>query len=331
MNGIRGVRGTIPLALCAGLVAAIAVSNAMAQAAFPSRPLTIVVPSAPGDPGDVIARLLAPRLADKLGQPVVVEDRPGASMQIGSAYVVKSPPDGHTMLLALSGHTINSVAFKNLPYDTARDFAAVSLLARQPLVIAANASVKGANLREFLEAARSQPPGTLNFASPGTGSLSYLIVEEISRRAGLGMVHVAFKGGSPAVQAVLANQVHVTALVVSILNPHFRSGRMKPLAVTSSSRLRDLPEVPTVEESGFPGFDVTNWMGIFVPSATPPPAISRLNAAYVAALAEPDVRQKLVAVGFIVVGSTPQELEQFVRGETERWARFAREFNIRFE
>lgn len=319
------------LAAGLGLIAAAAASSAMAQAAFPTRPLSVIVPSAPGDPSDVIARLLAPKLSERLGQPFLVEYRPGASMQIGSAYVAKSPADGHTMLIALSGHTVNSVAFKKLPYDTLRDFSGVSLLARQPLVIAANASLKGANLREFIEAAKAQPPGSLNFASPGTGSLSYLIVEEISHRAGLGMVHVAFKGGSPAVQAVLANQVQVTALVVSILNPHFRSGKLKPLAVTSAHRLPELPEVPTVAESGFPGFDVSNWMGIFVPSATPASTISRLNAEFVAALADPDVRQKLVNAGFEVVGSTPQELDRFVRAETERWAKFAREFNIRFE
>ncbi len=328
---IEGRRMSAGLAAGLGLFTAVGASSAMAQPAFPSRALSVIVPSAPGDPSDVIARLLAPRLGERLGQPFLVENRPGASMQIGSAYVAKSPPDGHTMLVALSGHTINSVAFKRLPYDTMRDFSGVSLLARQPLVIAAHASVKGANLREFIEAARAQAPGSLNFASPGTGSLSYLIVEEISRRAGLGMVHVAFKGGSPAVQAVLANQVQVTALVVSILNPHFRSGRMKPLAVTSAHRLRELPEVPTVAESGFPGFDVSNWMGIFVPSATPAATIFRLNAEFVAALADADVRQKLVNSGFEVVGSTPQELDGFVRAETERWAKFAREFNIRFE
>ncbi len=291
----------------------------------------MVVPSAPGDPADVLVRLLAPKMAERLGQPVLVDNRPGASMQLGSAYVAKSPPDGHTMLVALSAHIVNQVAFKKLPYDTLRDFSAVSLLAQQPLVVAANASVKGANLREFIQAAKAQPPGTLNFASPGTGTLLYLVVEEINRRTGLGMVHIAFKGGGPVLQAALANEVQVVALFAGFLSPHFRSGKMKPLAVSSSRRLRDLPEVPTVAESGFPGFDASNWVGIFVPAATPPPTISRLNAEFARGLADAEVREKVLAAGFEVIASTAQELDQFVRVETERWTKFAREFSIQFE
>ena len=311
-----------------GLLASAGFSTAEAQA-FPSRPLSLVVPSAPGDPADSMARLLAPKMAERLGQPVLIENRQGASMQIGSAYVAKSPPDGHTMLVALSAHVVNQVAFKNLPYDTLRDFSAVSLLARQPLCIAANASVKGANLREFIQAAKAQPPGTLNFGSIGTGTLLYLVVEEINRRSDLGMVHVAFKGGGPVLQAVLANEIQVVALFPGFVSPHFRSGKLKPLAVTSSQRLRDLRDVPTVAESGFPGFEANNWVGVFVPSATPGAVVSRLNAELTTALN--DVRDKVVAAGFEVVASTPQELDRFVRAETEHWANFAREFNMQFE
>jgi len=303
---------------------------AQAQPAFPSRPVSLVLPSAPGDPTDLIARVLQPKMSERLGQPFVVENRPGGSAVIASNAVAKAQPDGHTLLLALSAHSINPIAVKELPYDTFRDFAPVTLLARFALIVGANAAVKGSNLREFLDAAKARP-GDLNFASPGAGTLSFLVGEEISRRSGLNAVHLAFKGGAPAIQAMIAGQAQYGVLPLNLLGAHFSSGRLKPLAVTSAKRAPQLPGVPTVAESGFPGFEAYNWIGVFAPAATPAAAIARLHGEFVAALAEADVRHKLGAVGFEIVGSTPQELDRFVRGEFEHWDRFVREFNVKFD
>jgi len=292
--------------------------------------VTLVLPSAPGDPTDLIARVLQPKMTERLGQPLVIENRPGGSGVIASSAVAKAAPDGHTLLLPLSAHSINPIALKNLPYDTFRDFAAVTQLARFPLFVGANPSIKGATLREFIEAAK-QHPGRLNFSSPGPGTLSFLVGEEINRRSGLNAVHLAFKGGAPAIQALLADQVQYCAITLNLLGPHFASGKLKPLAVTSGARSTQLPNVPTVAESGFPGFEAYNWIGVFAPAATPPAAIARLHDAFVASVREPDVRQKLAAVGMEVVGSTPAELDRFVRNEFEHWDKFVREFDIKFD
>jgi tripartite-type tricarboxylate transporter receptor subunit TctC len=303
---------------------------AHAQPAFPSRPVTLVLPSAPGDPSDLIARVLQPKMSERLGQQLVVENRPGGSAVIASNAVAKALPDGHTLLLALSAHAINPVALKEMPYDTFRDFAPVTLLARFPLVVGASAAVQGGTLREFIDAAKGRP-GAANFSSPGIGTLSFLVGEEINRRSGLDGVHLPFKGGAPAVQALLANQAQICVISLNLMQAHFQSGRLKALAVTSAKRIAQLPNVPTVAESGFPGFEAYNWFGVFAPAATPAPAIARLHREFAAALAEADVRQKLGAVGFESVGSTPQELDRFVRREFEHWDKFVREFNVRFD
>jgi len=314
---------TLALGACLAAVA-------QAQSAYPSRPVSLVLPSAPGDPTDLIARVLQPRMSERLGQQILVENRPGGSAVIASSAVAKAAPDGHTLLLALSAHSINPIALKALPYDTFRDFAPVILLARFPLIVGANAAVKGSDLREFIAAAGAQP-GSLNFASPGAGTLSFLVGEEISRRSGLGAAHIPFKGGAPAIQAMIAGQAQYGALPLNLMGAHFASGRLKPLAVTSAKRAPQLPDVPTVAESGFPGFEAYNWIGVFAPAATSPVVIGRLHEEFVAALRETDVRQKLGAVGFEIVGSTPQELDRFVRREFEHWDRFVREFNVKFD
>jgi tripartite-type tricarboxylate transporter receptor subunit TctC len=315
-------------------IAALALSAftalAHAQTGFPSRPVTLVLPSAPGDPTDLIARVLQPKMSERLGQPFVIENRPGGSGVIASAAVAKAAPDGHTLLLPLSAHSINPIALKNLPYDTFRDFAPVTQLARFPLFVGANLTVKGSDLREFVEAAKGHP-GRLNFSSPGPGTLSFLVGEEINRRSGLNAVHLAFKGGAPAIQALLADQVQYCAITLNLLGPHFASGKLKPLAVTSAARSTQLPTVPTVAESGFPGFEAYNWIGVFAPAGTQRAVIARLHDEFVAAVRDPDVRAKLTAVGMEVVGSTPEELDRFVRGEFEHWDKFVREFDIKFD
>ncbi len=303
---------------------------AQAQPTFPSRPVTLVLPSAPGDPSDLIARVLQPKMSERLGQQLVVENRPGGSAVIASSAVAKALPDGHTLLLALSAHSINPIALKALPYDTFRDFAPVTLLARFPLVVGASAGVQGGTLREFIDAAGAKP-GAANFSSPGIGTLSFLVAEEINRRSGLDGVHLPFKGGAPAVQALLANQAQICVISLNLMQAHFQSGRLKALAVTSAKRIAQLPEVPTVAESGFPGFEAYNWFGVFAPTATPQPLIARLYGEFAAALKDVAVRRRLGTVGFEIVGSTPQELDRFVRKEVAHWDKFVRDFDIKFD
>jgi tripartite-type tricarboxylate transporter receptor subunit TctC len=307
------------------LLGACLAAIAQAQPAFPSRPVSLVLPSAPGDPTDLIARVLQPKMSERLGWKFIVENRPGGSAVIAS----NAPPDGHTLLLALSAHAINPIALRELPYDTFQDFAPVTLLARFALIIGANTAVRGSNLREFIDSARAQP--SLNFASSGIDTVSFLVGEEISRRSGLDAVHIAFKGGAPAVQAMIAGEAQYGALPLNLMSAHFASGRLKALAITSGTRAPQLPGVPTVAESGFPGFEAYNWIGVFAPAATPAPVIAGLHTAFAATLGEPAVRQKLIAAGFEVVGSTPLELDRFVRAEFEHWDKFVREFNVKFE
>lgn len=298
---------------------------------FPTKPVRIIVSTAPGDPGDIITRLIQNRLSEKLGQQVIAEPRAGASGRIATAAVAKSPPDGHTLVVVLSAHAINPAGSTPLPYDTSRDLAGVSLLARQPLIVTVHPSVKGATLKEFAAAAKANPSQKLAYSSPGAGTLGFLIGEDISRRAGLDMVHAPFKGGSPAVKAVLANEVQMTALIGAILLPSIRKGELRAIAVTSDKRIAELPDVPTMIESGFGDEAIYNWIGIFAPGGTPRPIIARLNAAINDALNDTAAAKWLNDFGFEKIASTPEQLDAFVAGETARWVKFTKEFNIVFE
>ncbi len=314
------------------LVALVSVGAGTAAAQpFPSRPVNVIVSTAAGDPGDVIARLVQPHMADKLGQPWVVEIRPGASGTIASQAVARAAPDGHTLLVVLSAHAINPLAIPNLPYDTLKDFAGVSLTVRQPLVVAVHPSVKGANLKEFIAGAKAQAKGSVTFGSPGIGSLSFLLGEEISRRADLGMVHVPFKGGAPVVQALLANEIQLSALIPAIFRPHILAGRLRGIAVSATARMPDFPDVPTFEETGIGGSAAYNWIGVFAPGRTPREIVDRLSREIAAALALPESRQRLTGVGFEIVGSRPEVLDQLVASELERWGKFTREFGVKFQ
>lgn len=320
------------IVLAAAMLLAGPGGQALAQGAgsFPSKPVTLVLPFPPGGSTDIVARIIQPRLAQAVGQTIIVDNRPGAAGQVATAYVAKAVPDGHTLFLSFDTHAINPVANKNLPYDTFRDFAPVTLLVRFALVIGANPAVKGANLKEFVEYARTQP-GKLNYASTGLGSLNHLAAEELKRRAGIDVVHVPYKGGGPVIQAILANESQYTFLSYAAQKSHIQAGKIKPLAVTGAKRLPELPDVPTLAESGFPGLEAYSWIGIFAPAATPPAVVNKLHDDFVAAVNDPDTRAKLTGAGFEVVGSSQAELARFVRSEYERWDKFARETNIKFE
>ncbi len=298
---------------------------------FPSRQMNIIVGTAPGDPGDIVARMIQNRMVERLGQPWIVDNRPAASAKAAAQFVARAAPDGHTLLVTLSAHAVNPSGTTELPYDTARDFAGVTMVARQPLILAVHPSVKGANLKEFIEAARANPAARLAYSSPGIGTLSFLVGEQIVRRGGFEMAHVPFRGGGPATQALLANEVQFCALIPAILLPHVKSGALRALAVTSETRMPELPDVPTLRELGFDIPPIYNWIGFFAPGATPPAVINRLNAEITSALKEPAMVQWFADTGFQSVASSPADLDLFVVGEIARWKKFTREYNVRFE
>ncbi|CFW38368.1 lipoprotein [Bordetella pertussis] len=248
------------------------------------------------------------------GRAVVVENKVGAASQIATAYVARAEPDGNTLLVSFDNHAINPAVKPKLPYDTFKDFVAISQTVRFPLVVGANPSVPGKTLAEFLDAARKRPANTFNYASTGVGSLNHLVPEELKRRAKVELLHVPYGGAGPAVQAVVGGQANMTWLSYAALRGQIQAGKIKPLAVAGDKRLSDLPEVPTVIESGFPGFVAYSWSGMFAPAGTPADTVRKLNEA-----------------GFEIVASDGPALEQYVRSEYERWDSFIKANNISLE
>ena len=292
--------------------------------------LKLVVTFPPGGSTDITARIIQPKLAERLGRSVVVDNRPGAASQVGTAFVAKAAPDGNTVLVCFDTHAINPIAKKSLPYDTFKDFVGVSLAVRFPLVIGASPSVPGKNLKEFLEAARKEP-GKFSYASTGVGSMNHLVAEDLKRQAGVDILHVPFGGGGPAVQAVLGNTVSFTLLSYAALKGSIAGGKVKALAVTGTRRLADLPDVPTVAESGFPGFEAYSWIGIFAPAATPGATVKKLTEDFQFALANPDVSKRLTDAGFEVMATDGPALDRFARAQHDRWAEFVKRTGLKLE
>ena len=315
------------LKLAAALAAGALAPRALAQQ---GETLRLVVTFPPGGSTDITARIVQPRLAEVLGRPVVVENRPGAASQVGTQFVARAEPDGNTLLVCFDTHAINPLVKKSLPYDTFKDFAGVTLAVRFPLVIGASMQTPGTNLVEFLDAAK-KAPGKLSYASTGVGSMNHLVAEDLKRRAGVDILHVPFGGGGPAVQALLSNTVNITMLSYAALKGNIAGGKIKALAVAGDKRLPDLPNVPTVIESGFPGFEAYSWIGIFAPSATPSATVKRLTQSWQAALNDPAVKGKLTESGFEVVASDGPALERYARQQHDRWAEFIKKTNLKVE
>lgn len=297
---------------------------------FPTKPVTLVVPFAPGGGSDIVARTLQPKLTERLGQSVLVDNKPGASGVIATNAVAKAAADGHTLFLSWDTHAINPVVMKDLPYDTFKDFVPVTLLARLPLVMGAWGGLPANNLQEFIGLAKRQP-GKLNYASVGSGSSNRLHSENLHKLAQIELAHIPYKGGGPSIQAMLTGEVAYSFLSYASMRSHIQAGKLKALAVTGDKRIADLPNTPTMIESGFPGFEAYGWIGIFAPAGTPEAAIARLHREFVVALSDPDVLRRLHAAGVEAIGSTPQELDQWVRKDYDKWVKFLRETKLRFE
>ncbi len=287
---------------------------------YPSGPLRIVVPFQAGGSTDMVARTLAQKLKDRFNQPVVVENRAGANGTIGAALVAKSPPDGHAMLLVQSGFVSNPILMRNLPYDQARDLAPVSSLASGPMVLVVHPSLPVKSVRELIAFAKSRP-GELNFGSPGSGSLSDLCAELFDAMAGVRMTHVPYKGSGGALADVLAGRVPVYYMNLVLALPYLKDGRLRALGVTTRERSAITPELPTIDESGLPGYEMTTWYGLFVQGATPRGVIAKLQEEAAQILNQPAMRDRIAADGMTVVASTPGQFAEFLKRETEKYAR----------
>ncbi len=305
-------------ALATGSLAFLGAPAASAQE-FPSRPIKLVAPLAPGGATDLVARVLAERAGKILGQPLVVENRPGAGGTVGSALVVQSPPDGHTLLMGTIGTlAISPAMYPKMPYDTDRDLTPVVLVAGGQFALVVHPSFPARNFEEFLEQARAQP-GKINYGSAGNGSTLHLGMELLASMAGLQLTHVPYKGSGPLVTALAAGEVQVGLPDVPSVMQFVRSGRLRALAVTGMQRDPTLPDVPTVTESGIRGYDVVVWLGVMAPARTPPEIIKRLNEAMVRALREPEVSARLKEFGMQVYASSPSEFARFLSAERAKW------------
>src|SRR6266498_1865883 len=302
--------------------------NALAQGAYPDRPVRIIVPFPAGGPADTLARLTADKLAQSLGKPFIVDNRAGASGNIGMEQGARAAPDGYTLTLAPVGNlTVAPALYPKLPYDPAKDFAPITVLAAVPNVLIVHPSVPAKTLAELIALAKAKP-GTLNYASPSNGSIPHLAGELFKRSAGVEIVHIPFNGVAPATNAVLAGDVQMFFAQSSSALPQWRAGKVVALGVATRKRIASAPELPTIAEQGFPDFDATSWYALVAPAGTPPAVIDRLHAEIVRALALPDVRDKIAGLGAEPVGNTPAEFAAMQRAETARWTQVAKEANI---
>jgi len=309
------------VSLLAALVLAPPALSQGASPGYPSRPLRLVIPWPPTGTVDILGRTLGQKLSEQLGQPVVVDNRAGANGIIGSDAAAKAPADGYTLLVDnITGHAINASLQSKLPFDSLRDFAHVSLLASVPDGIVALPSLPARNVRELIALAKAQP-GKLTYASFGIGSSAHLAGELFKGMAGVDLLHVPYKGGAPAIADLLAGQVSIYIPVLPSVVSLVKSDRLRLLAVTGARRSPAMPDVPTVAESGLPGFEASNWFGLMLPAGAPAEAIARLNAETAKALQAPDVREKLGALGMEIQSSSPQEFTALLKGEIEKWAK----------
>ena len=294
--------------------------SAVGAQGYPAKPVRMVVPFAAGGVVDTTARILVPKLSETLGQPVIVDDRPGAGGNIAADFVAKSAPDGYTVLITTHGHAISPGLYRKLPFDAERDFAAVAQIASSFLVLVAAPKVQANSVAELLALARANP-GRLNFGSTGLGAPPHLVGELFKQTTAIDVVHVAYKGDAPMYQALLASEVDFAFGPLGNAIQHIQSGRLRALGMTGARRSPAIPQVPTMVEAGVPGFELTGWLGLFAPAATPRPVIERLHAAMAAAVADSQVRERFPALGYEPVASTPEEFAARFKHDLALYAR----------
>jgi tripartite-type tricarboxylate transporter receptor subunit TctC len=313
------------------LMTLVSVTNAhrLCQAAeYPERAVTLVVPSPPGGGTDTAWRLIATKFGDVLGQPVVVENRPGASGNLGAAVVAKAVPDGYSLLALISSHVINPSLLVQVPYDLDRDFVPISRAVTVPGVLVSNASVPAQNLRELIAYAKARP-GKVSFSSAGVGSTSHLIMELFEINAGVKLLHVPYRGTAPALTDLIGDHVDLMAPDLTIAAAYIKEGRLRGYGVTSAERAPSAPEIPTLAEVGLPGFEALQWFGLAAPAGTPRPIVEKLHTALAKALSDPDVKARLVKEAMTPAPSaSPEEFAAFMRAEGAKWAKVIKDANI---
>ena len=309
---------------CAAPFAALP-GNVAAQAAYPSKPITIVVPFSAGGTTDILARIVGQSLGTELGQTVIIDNKPGAGGNIGAQAAARAPADGYTLLMGTVGtHAINAALYKKMPFDPAKDFAPISRVAMVPNVLVVPVSQPYKTVGQVIAAAKAQP-GKLTFASSGSGTSIHLSGELFKSVTGIDISHIPYKGSAPAVTDLLGGQVTMMFDNLPSSMQHIRSGKLRAIAVTSAKRSPELPDVPTVAESGVKGFEATSWFGLFAPAATPPEVVAKLNAAVVKLLANADVKKKLAEQGAEPHGEKPEQFAAFIRGEAAKWGKVVRD------
>jgi len=320
----------MPAVVAAALAAvALSLSSGAALAQYPAKPIRLIVPYPAGGATDFFARLVFPKVGDALGQPMVVENRPGAGTAIGASEVARSAPDGYTILLGDAGtYAFNPTLYKKLTYDPAKDFAPVSLTGRFALILAVNPTVLKVNsVKEFADTAKSQP-GKIDYGAPGPGSPIHLAMELFKQRAGVTMTPIPYKGGADALSDLIGGRIVALFPDIATGLPQIRAGKIKALAVASEKRVAALPELPTVGESGYPGFEAWAWQGFVAPVGTPHEVVMKLNGAFAKVMGDPAIKQRLSESGFEAQTSTPEQFAAYMKSEIAKWAKVIRDSNI---
>ena len=325
-------RQTLALLACALASATLPAARAQAPAAsWPSKPIRWVVPFPPGGAMDAIARTLGEKAGKTLGQPFVIENKPGAGGNIGADFVAKQPGDGYTLMITSIGMATNKPLYGKLSYDPIKDFAPVSLLAVVPNVLVTNATQPDVKTAKDVIAAARKAPGKLTYASAGNGTSIHLAGEVFTSLAQVDMPHVPYKGSGPAVSDLLGGQVNYMFDSITSARPHIESGKLRALGLTTAKRSKSLPNVPTLAEAGLPGYEVSPWFAVFMPAATPKDIVAKVNAALLEAMKDPDVVKRFETIGAEPVGSTPEEMAQHLARESERWTKLIQERGIKLD
>jgi len=314
------------------VIAALALAASLARAAdeYPARAVRVVVPFAPGGGTDVVGRILAQQLSQRLGQSFVIENRPAGSGIVGADFVAKAQGDGYTLLFAFSSLSSSAKLISKLPYDPIADFAPVALATTSPLVMFLHPSVPATNLKEFIAYAKANP-GKLNYGSSGPGSSPHLATELLMSMAGIQMTHIPYKGIAPAITAQLANEVQMSLTPIAVGMPHARAGKLRALAQAGLKRSVAIPEVPTIDESGLPGFEVIGWWGMLAPAKTPRPVVVLLNREVRAALDSPDVKKSLLDQGMDPAGGSPEEFGALIRVDMDKWGDVGKRLGVKLD
>jgi tripartite-type tricarboxylate transporter receptor subunit TctC len=322
-------RNVLKQTLCLGILLIGSAQLSFAQAVWPTKPINLVVPFAPGGTTDVLARAIAQRLSPVLGQPVVVENKAGAGATLGAAYVAKAAPDGYTLLMGALHHTIATSIYKNLTYDFEKDLAPISVIAFVPNILVVNANLPVSSVKDLIALAK-QSPGKMTYGSAGNGTAHHLIGEQFQLETGTQLLHIPYKGSGPMGADLLGGQINMTFDTITPVMGQIKAGKLKPLAVMSSNQVKDLPDVPTMKSLGY-NIDIGTWFGLLAPAATPPALVARINSEVVKIVQSAEFKQQMADIGAEAVGNTSAQMAQQIKADTEKFAALIKTANLKLE